>query len=161
MKNNKHVVLILVFIVSIVIGYVYLQSRKAMNYTYKLGKIKFDVIGLQKTKGVLNFVVSNPSRFKALIYTIDLQLSLNGVPISKLNTSDIEILPGSEFTIPFKFEFEPHKIFSIKNLAALQNILNPDKTIVDIIGKAKVKKWFFTFNFPIKISEPLRYYLSE
>lgn len=157
---KKNIIIYVFILITVFAIWVYSQYQKALDYDYKIKDISFDVIGLRNTSGKLVFAITNNSALSGNFVSSNLKMFINGVFVSDLATiQNIKIRPNSVFNIPLSFQFEPHRILSIKNLFALENIANPDKTMIAFKGFITVKKSLFQVEIPIDINEPYSWYI--
>ncbi len=152
---------VIVFVV-LVIAWLYWQYTKAMQYDLKLRNIIFDHVGLKRLNGSLFLDLQNPSNLSGHIMACDITLLINNVEISKLIIDKNTFISPSAFTtLELKFDAVPRQILSIKNIFALEGILDASKVMIGFKGWIKVKKWIFTLTIPINLSDPLADYLPD
>ena len=158
MKNK---VFILLFAFMAFLGiWIFYQYQKAMDYFYKFRGLRFDKIALRRTTGTLILEIENKSAFSASLLSCSLIMNINTVFVCDLTIDDkITIEPHSSFILPLNFDFEPHKILSIKNIFALEGILYPDKVMIAFAGTITIKKGLFTVTIPIAINKPYSWYI--
>jgi LEA14-like dessication related protein len=161
MKHRSSVLLVVVIIVVIMLYYAYRQYEKLYDYDYKISRVKFDAFGLKHIKGSLFIEFENKSNIDILIKDLDINMYVNDVLISKvIPTGETFINSNSISTIELKFDAVPNQILALKNIFALNGILNKEKVLIGFFGNIKISKPPFTVNIPININKPLSYYLT-
>lgn len=144
-------------VISVALAVGYLQYRKLMNYTVKVGGAKFKQI----TAKVFNFDLfikfTNNSDINFVISEQEYKVYINDKFVTKItNGTDVTILPKATNTIPVNIDFNPTDALNIlgKNFTAI--LVHPENINLKVDGKLKVKLYGFTKAIPFVFESTLK-----
>jgi len=161
MKNKTVIFIVVLLIVAMIIYFVW-QYKRLSNYSYRIDKIQFSSFGLKKISGKLYIAFENKSDVNITIKSVDLNMLINNVHIAKLESpGKIEIAANSYSMVVIDFAVNPSSVLSIKNILALNGILNKDKVLFGFIGTAYIEKGAITIKLPMNINKPLSQYTTK
>ena len=144
-------------VISVALAMGYLQYRKLMNYTIKLGGAKFK----QVTAKVFNFDLfikfTNNSNINFVISEQEYKVYLNDKFVTKIsNQNDVTILPQATNTIPVNIDFNPTEVFTLIGGNITNILLKPETIKVKVDGKLKAKLYGFTKSIPFVYEATLK-----
>lgn len=158
MRKKRLTILLLILLSLAIYGYV--QYKRALDYEATVKDVRFDTIGIRRTNGELLLNITNKSDFSLTVTDCKLDMYVNGVLVSKLDTAKNIVIKGnSDFDVPLKFDIEPHRILSIKNIFALKGIANPDVATLGFKGYVVAEKGLFVKKILVDIVKPFSWYL--
>jgi LEA14-like dessication related protein len=144
-------------VISVALAMGYLQYRKLMNYTVKLGGVRFKQINANVFNFDLFIKFSNNSDINFVISGQEYKIYLNDKFVTKIeNTNDVTILPKATNTIPVNINFNPTEVLNLlgKNFANI--LLNPETIKIKVDGKLKVKLYGFSKAIPFVFEKNLK-----
>jgi LEA14-like dessication related protein len=144
-------------VISVALALGYLQYRKLMNYTVKLGGVKFK----QVTSKVFNFDLfikfTNNSDINFVVSDQEYKVYLNDKFVTKIsNAEPVTILPNATNVIPVNVVFDPTVVLNMlgKNLSSI--LLSPETINIKVDGKLKAKLYGFTKSIPFVFEKNLK-----
>lgn len=147
--EKKHYIAGAIALVTITGAALYLQYKKLMNYCISIKSVKINKLKLDNADFNLFLNFKNNSDLKIEIVSQDYTAYLNDKEIAKVTNPKLQIiLPKSTSELSVNVFFNPSKLLgTIGNLA--QNFaLSPEKIVLKVKCKLKVKLYLFTFNIP-------------
>jgi LEA14-like dessication related protein len=136
-------------VISVALAMGYLQYRKLMNYTVKLGGAKFKNISAKVFNFDLFIKFTNNSDINFVIADQEYKVYLNGKFVTKVtNGTDVTVLPKATNTIPVNIDFNPTDVLSLLGKNFTNILLHPETITIKVDGKLKVKLYGFTKGIP-------------
>ncbi len=144
-------------VISVALAMGYLQYRKLMNYTVKLGGVKFKQI----TAKVFNFDLfikfTNNSDINFVISEQEYSVYLNDKFVTKIkNKDDVTVLPKATNSIPVNINFNPTEVLNLLGKNFTNILLHPETIAIKVDGKLKVKLYGFTKGIPFVYESNLK-----
>jgi len=144
-------------VISVALAMGYLQYRKLMNYTVKLGGAKFKTISAKVFNFDLFIKFTNNSDINFGISGQEYKVYLNDKFVTKIsNESDVTVLPKATNTIPVNINFNPTDVLNLLNKNFTNILVNPETIKIKVEGKLKVKLYGFTKGIPIVFESNLK-----
>jgi LEA14-like dessication related protein len=145
--EKKHIIAGTIGLVTITGAIAYLQYKRLMNYTLKLGSIQVKKVTAKLISFDLFLNFKNNSDIKISISKKIANIYLNDKFVTKIESFEpMTIAPMGVSTITTNVEFNPSDVLKLlkKNYADI--ILNPQSINIKIDVKLKAKLWFFNVN---------------
>jgi LEA14-like dessication related protein len=144
-------------VISVALAMGYLQYRKLMNYTVKLGGAKFK----QVTAKVFNFDLfikfTNNSDVNFVISGQEYKVYLNDKFVTKIsNSNEVNILPKATNVIPINVDFNPTEVLNLIGSNFANILLSPETIKIKVDGKLNAKLYGFTKGIPFVFEKNLK-----
>ena len=160
MKNKGTIAILVVVIV--IIAWLAYQYNKIMNYDFNFRWVKFDLFGSKQIKGKFYIDFINKSGMNLTYTDCKLDMYLNNTKLINLTATGQTILAANSTTpIEFNFDVIPTQVFSISNIATLDQILTQKETVISFYGTITIKLGFLRITVPVNVTHPLSYYLNS
>jgi hypothetical protein len=143
--------------------YRYAKQQTALleNYTYKILRIKFDVVNLQVIKGKVNILFSSSSDIEVIVSEFYMDFYFNNKKVGYLTDATQFVIPArGSAEIPLDFTLNPQVIFSSAT-DILAFTLKKQDAAVSVIGYATLKSGFITATLPITYDTTIKEILSS
>lgn len=126
-------------------------------FDYDKESVRVIKLGLEDTRINLDYIIDNRGEFVAEVKEVNIAISSNGVPITKVQRSgDFSILPNTK--VPFEITLRLNPTELIRNSKDL-NIMNYKEMPLTFKGSIKVKKMGIWIPIPINFTYKLREFL--
>ena len=155
--QKKHFIAIGIGAFSVTAALLYMQYKKLMDYCmsfnkFVLKKISFDQIDLDL---FLNF--KNNSSIKLNITSQEYEVFLNERSIAVINnTNPVIIEPKKTSVLPLNIKFSPSSVAKYIGNIATDIAFKPEKVILKVKCKIKVKFWMFNISIPYEYITSLK-----
>lgn len=160
--EKKHIIVGAIGIISISAAVLYWQYKKLMDYCISLNKIMLKKFTLNEADIDLYLNFKNNSSIKLDIISQEYTVAINDKEIVKAgNANSLSIAPNSTSVLSVNVGFNPSKLINIIGGLATDIMLNPQKIIVTINVKVKVKLWAFTISIPYEFKSTLKDLLAN
>lgn len=144
-------------IISVALALGYLQYRKLMNYTIKLGGAKFKNISAKVFNFDLFIKFTNNSGINFVISEQEYKVYLNDKFVTTIsNTEDVIVLPNTTNIIPVNVTFNPAEVLGLINSNLTNILLKPETIKIMVDCKLKVKLYGFTKSIPFVYEATLK-----
>ena len=144
-------------VISVALAMGYLQYRKLMNYTVKLGGVKFKSISTKVFNFDLFIKFTNNSAINFVISEQEYNVYLNGKFVTKItNKDDVTVLPKATNSIPVNINFNPTEVLNLLGKNFTNILLHPEAIAIKVDGKLKVKLYGFTKAIPFVYESNLK-----
>ena len=160
--DKKYLIAGAIGLVTITGAFAYLQYKRLMNYVIKVGKITINKISLNNIDFnlILNFYNKIDISFDIKNQMYDIYL--NNVFIAKVqNQSTNKINAKSVSQIGLNIKFDPSKAVKKLGVGTLDLLSKPDKIMLKVDIKLKVKLYMFTINLPFVFESSLKDLTAE
>ena len=143
-------------------GYLFYKSQyeKLLDMQYTPLGIQVDISDDATTKAKIKLQISSDATIEAVIKRLDLEVSVNGVYLGKINEDREIIIPAKGYSIV-------DINISVSNMQVITNAVNLAGQIfkqkdaeLTLKGKVKVKTAFLTVNVPVNYTESVKYLMS-
>lgn len=160
--EKKHIVAGVIGIVSISAAVLYWQYKKIMDYCISLNKIILKEFNLSKANIDLYLNFKNNSSIKLDIISQEYTVSINDKEVVKAgNANSLTVVPNSTSVLSVNVAFSPQKLINTIGSLAGDIMLNPQKIMVVVNVKVKVKLWAFTISIPYEFKSTLKDLLAN
>jgi LEA14-like dessication related protein len=147
--EKKHYIAGAIALVTITGAALYLQYKKLMNYCISIKNVKINSLSLSKADFNLFLNFKNNSDLKIDIVSQDYTAYLNDKEIAQVSNPKAQIIsPKSISEIGVNIVFNPSKLLGTVGALAQNFAFSPEKVILKVKCKLKVKLYIFTFNIP-------------
>ena len=156
-KKKKYIIAAAIGLVTITGAFAYLQYQRIMNYVIKIKTLKFKKISLTSLNFDLFLSFENKSDLRFSIEKQVYDVYLNNVFISRVeNSSPTVITPKGVSVIGLNVSVNPKDAFDKLKKNFLNLLTTPDKLIVKVVCKLKVKLLFFSINLPYTYEDSIK-----
>jgi len=160
--DRKYLIAGAIGLVTITGALAYLQYTRLMNYVIKVGKIKINKIALNNIDFNLILNFENKSNISFDIKNQTYDIYLNNVFIAKAeNQSITKINAKSVSQIGLNIKFDPSTAVKKLGLGTLDLLSKPDKVMLKVDVKLKVKLYGITISLPYVFESSLKDLTSE
>jgi LEA14-like dessication related protein len=141
-------------------AYFYYQKQATVlqdEAGYEITRISADKLDMDESIFGIQMKITNPSTLQARIVSLEIDVYLNKILISKINDNGSFVLPAKGFTfVDLHAVFSPNEIYG-KTADILQLTVQLKDAVIDLKGKAKVLLGgFIPFTLPIQYSTSAR-----
>ena len=144
-------------VISVALALGYLQYRKLMNYTVKLGGAKFKQITGKVFSFDLFIKFTNASDINFVISGQEYKVYLNDKFVTTIsNTDAVTVLPKTTNTIPINVSFNPTEVLKLIGSNFSNILLKPETIKIKVDGKLKAKLYGFTKSIPFVYEATLK-----
>jgi LEA14-like dessication related protein len=156
-KKKKYIIAAAIGLVTITGAFAYLQYQRIMDYVIKIKTLKFKKISLTSLNFDLFLNFENKSDLRFTIEKQVYDVYLNNVFISRVeNASSTVINPKSINVIGLNVAVNPKDAFDKLKKNFLNLITTPDKLIIKVVCKLKVKLFIFSINIPYTYEDSIK-----
>jgi LEA14-like dessication related protein len=157
-KKKKYIIAAAAIgLVAIAGTFAYLQYQRIMDYVIKIKTLKFKKISLTSLNFDLFLNFENKSDLRFTIEKQIYDVYLNNVFISRVeNSSPTVINPKSINVIGLNVSVNPKDAFNKLKKNALNLLTTPDKMIIKVVCKLRVKLFIFSINIPYTYEDNIK-----
>lgn len=160
--DRKYLIAGAIGIVTIAGALAYLQYKRLMNYVIKVGKIKVNKISLNNIDFNLLLNFENKSDISFEIKNQRYDVYLNNIFIVKVENQSANKVNGkSTSVIGLNVKFDPSAAIKKLGAGTLDLLTKPEKVMLKVDIKLKVKIWMFTVNIPYIFESSIKDLTSE
>jgi LEA14-like dessication related protein len=160
--QKKYLIAGAIGVVTIAGALAYLQYKRLMNYVIKVSKVKVNKVSLNNIDFNLLLNFENKSDVSFAIKSQTYNVYLNNVFVAKIeNQSTNFIKAKSTSLLGLNVKFDPSTTIKKLGVGTLDLLTKPDKVMLKIDIKLKVKIWMFTVNIPYIFKSSLKDLGSE
>ena len=148
-KVKKYIIVGLLGAISFTAMFAYLQYKKVMDYVIALQSIKFKKIAIDFLSFDIFLNFTNNSNIGFDIESQNYNVYVNDVFVLKAeNNSSIKVSPKSTSIIGVNVQGNPKKALTNLGFSTLSLVSTPEKIIVKVDVKLKVRIFKIPFNIP-------------
>lgn len=156
-KKKKYIIAAAIGLVTITGAFAYLQYQRIMDYVIKIKTLKFKKISLNSLNFDLFLNFENKSDLRFTIEKQVYDVYLNNVFISRVeNASPTVINPKSINVIGLNVLVNPKDALNKLKKNVLNLLTTPDKLIVKVVCKLKVRLFIFSINIPYTYEDSIK-----
>jgi LEA14-like dessication related protein len=156
-KKKKYIVAAAIGLVTLTGAFLYLQYQRIMDYVIKVKTLRFKKFSLNALNFDLYLNFENKSDLRFTIEKQVYDVYLNNVFISRVeNASPTVINAKSINVIGLNVSVNPKDAFDKLKKNILNLLTTPDKMIVKVVCKLKVKLLFFSINIPYTYEDSVK-----
>ena len=156
-QKKKYIIAAAIGLVTITGAFAYLQYQRIMNYVIRVKTLRFKKVSLTSLNFDLFLNFENKSDIRFTIEKQVYDVYLNNVFISRVeNSSPTVITPKGVSVIGLNVSVNPKDAFDKLKKNILNLLTTPDKLIVKVVCKLKVKVLFFSINLPYTYEDSIK-----
>jgi len=160
--EKKHYIAGVIALVTITGAAIYLQYKKLMNYCISIKNVKINSLSLNKADFNLFLNFKNNSDLKIEIISQDYVAYLNDKEIAQVSNPKLQVIsPKSISELSVNVLFNPSKLLGTVGTLAQNFVFSPEKVILKVKCKLKVKLYIFTFNIPYEYVTSIKDLMSN